>query len=71
VDVGAASPVLFAIADPADMSFRWMRPIWRRHHQAEAKRARYRKRIIKTFAVLKRLRAGSKPTWRCRGRRRA
>jgi hypothetical protein len=29
---------------PADLNFRWNRPIWRRHHQAEAKRAHYRRR---------------------------
>jgi hypothetical protein len=30
-----------------DLSFRWMWSIWRRHHQAEAKRAHSRKTNIK------------------------
>jgi len=29
---------------PPDLSFRWNWSIWRRHHQAEAKRAHYRRR---------------------------
>jgi hypothetical protein len=33
---------------PADMSFHWgCWSFWRRHHQAEAKRAHYRKRRAK------------------------
>jgi hypothetical protein len=34
-------------ARPPDLSFRWMWSIWRRHHQAEAKRAHYRQRDTK------------------------
>jgi hypothetical protein len=34
-------------ARPPDLSFRWMWSIWRRHHQAEAKRAHSRKTDIK------------------------
>jgi hypothetical protein len=34
-------------ARPPDLSIRWLWSIWRRHHQAEAKRAHYRKRNIK------------------------
>ena len=33
-------------ARPPDLSFRWMWSIWRRHHQAEAKRAHSRKTDI-------------------------
>jgi hypothetical protein len=29
---------------PPDLNFRWNWSIWRRHHQAEAKRAHYRRR---------------------------
>jgi len=32
---------------PTDMSFHWNWSFWRRHHQAEAKRAHYRKRRAK------------------------
>jgi len=31
-------------AQPPDLNFRWNWSIWRRRHQAEAKRAHYRKR---------------------------
>jgi len=31
---------------PPDLSFRWNWSIWRRHHQAEAKRAHYRTRTL-------------------------
>lgn len=31
-------------ARPPDLRFRWKWSIWRRRHQAEAKRAHYRKR---------------------------
>jgi hypothetical protein len=34
----------FQIVHPPDMGFRWSWSIWRRRHQAEAKRAHYRKR---------------------------
>jgi hypothetical protein len=34
-------------AHPPNMSFRWAWSIWRRRHQAEAKRAHYRKQTIK------------------------
>jgi hypothetical protein len=30
---------------PPDLNFRWNWSIWRRHHQAGAKRAHYRRRI--------------------------
>jgi hypothetical protein len=32
---------------PVDAAFRWHWSFWRRHHQAEAKRAHYRKRRAK------------------------
>jgi hypothetical protein len=32
---------------PPNMHFHWRWSIWRRHHQAEAKRAHYRKRNAK------------------------
>jgi hypothetical protein len=32
---------------PTDMGFHWRWSFWRRHHQAEAKRAHYRKRRAK------------------------
>jgi hypothetical protein len=32
---------------PADASFHWHWSFWRRHHQAKAKRAHYRKRRAK------------------------
>ena len=33
-------------AHPPDMSFHWMWSIWRRRHQAIAKRCHYRKRML-------------------------
>jgi hypothetical protein len=32
---------------PTDTSFHWYWSFWRRHHQAEAKRAHYKKRGVK------------------------
>jgi len=32
---------------PIDMTFHWNWSFWRRHHQAEAKRAHYQKRGVK------------------------
>lgn len=39
-------------ARPADMSFHWAWSIWRRRHQAQAKRAHYRKRRIGLTTVV-------------------
>jgi hypothetical protein len=33
---------------PTDMSFHWYWSFWRRHHQAEAKRAHYKKHGVKS-----------------------